>query len=222
MSNITVSSDVDTMLQAANQASIRTSVFNNLTSTSRRSGAESLSPSQSFRPETDDTLASLCVDPSGNLVRGSQEATWSFSRAQLNALTTSKVTLLSANPLISGNDKCLVVEDSHWLIEVDLSKSAQTTPVSLVCEIVNGETQFKVATQITAANLNKVAAHIKTANNGSFGMYSRDVPQLDRISKFQEPMTIRAKGATAGTDFPDNFVSVKLKVKYRLFDKDTF
>ena len=219
MSNITVSSDVDTMLQAADKTSIRTSVFNDFTSTSRSTDVSALSPIQNNQPGTNlDTVANLCVDPSGNVVRGSQEATWTFSRDQLNALTTTKVNLLSS----PGSGKCIVVEDSNWLIEVDLTKAAQSTPVTLVCEIVNGQTQYKVATQITAANLSNVAGFVKIANTDTFGLYSRDVPELDRISKFNEPMTIRAKGATAGNDFPDNFESVKLKIKYRVFDSTTF
>ena len=220
MSNITVSSDVDTMLVSANKESIRTSVFNDLTSVSRSTypGTAVINPVQNFQPATDDTVANLCVDPSGNVVRGSQEATWTFSRAQLNALTGQKINLLSA----PGADKCIVIEDSHWLIEIDPSKATAATPVDLTCEIVNFQTQFKVATQLTAANLNTIAGGLKTAGEGNFGMYSRDVPQLDRISQFNKPMTIRAKNSSGVTNFPDNFASVKLKVKYRLFDKDTF
>ena len=219
MSNITVSSDVDTMLQAADKTSIRTSVFNDFTSTSRSTDVSALSPIQNNQPGTNlDTVANLCVDPSGNVVRGSQEATWTFSRAQLNALTTTKVNLLSS----PGAGKCIVVEDSHWLIEIDPSKPATATVVDLTCEIVNGQTQFKVATQITAANLSNVAGMTKIANDGNFGMYSRDVPQLDRISKFNEPMTIRAKNSDGVTNFPDIFASVKLKIKYRVWDSTTF
>jgi len=192
--------------------------LSDFTSTSRSTDVSALDPIQNNQPASDDTVANLSVDSSGNVVRGSQEATWTFSRDQLNALTTAKVNLLSS----PGAGKCIVVEESNWLIEVDLTKAAQSTPVSLTCEIVNGQTQYKVATQITAANLTLIAGHIKTANTDAFGMYSRDVPELDRISKFNEPMTIRAKNSSGVVNFPDNFVSVKLKVKYRVFDKDTF
>ena len=192
--------------------------LSDFTSTSRSTGATALNPIQNHQPATDDTVCNLCVDTAGNVVRGSQEATWTFSRDQLNALTTTKVNLLSS----PGSGQCIVVEDSHWLIEVDLTKAAQSTPVDLVCEIINGQSIYKVATQITSANLSNIAGYVKTSNDGAFGMYSRDVPQLDRISKFNEPMTIRAKNVTAGNDFPDNFVSVKLKIKYRVFDSTTF
>ena len=192
--------------------------LSDFTSTSRSTGATALNPVQNFQPATDATVTNLCVDTAGNIVRGSQEATWTLNRAQLNALTTTKVNLLSS----PGSGKCIVVEDSNWLIEVDLTKTAQSTPTTLICEIVNGQSIYKVATQITAANLSNVAGFVKTSNDGAFGMYSRDVPELDRISKFNEPMTLRATGGTAGDDFPDNFVSVKIKIKYRVWDSTTF
>ena len=220
MSDITVSTDVDLLLRSANKTSIRTNVFNDLTAASRSSdpGTVIINPIQNFQPATDDTVANLCVDPGGNVVRGSQEATWTFSRSQLNTLTGQKVNLLSA----PGAGKCIVIEDSHWLIEIDPSKATVATPVDLTCEIVNFQTQFKVATQLTAANLNIIAGGLKTAGEGNFGMYSRDVPQLDRISQFNKPMTIRAKNSSGVVNFPENFANVKLKVKYRVWDSTTF
>ena len=192
--------------------------LSDFTSTSRSAGASDLNPIQNYQPATDDTITELCVDPSGNVVRGSQEATWTFTRAQLNALTSVRVNLLNS----AGADKCIVVEETNWLIEVDLTKTAQATNVNLKCEML-GVNENSVATQITAANLNQVAVILKTANTNSFGLYHRDVPDLARIYRFDVPMTIRATTGTgsAGT-FPDNFVNVKLKIKYRVFDKDTF
>ena len=218
MSNITVSSDVDAMLVSANKESIRTSVFNDFTSTSRSTDVSALSPIQNNQPASDDTVANLCVDPSGNVVRGSQEATWTFDSTQLNALTSVRINLLNS----PGADKCVVVEETNWLIEVDLTKAYQATNVTLKCEML-GVNQNSVATQITAANLNQVAQILKTANTNSFGLYHRDVPDLARIYRFDVPMTIRATNGAGETNvFPDNFVSVKLKIKYRVFDKDTF
>ena len=191
--------------------------LSDFTSTSRSTGATALNPVQNFQPATDATVTNLCVDTAGNIVRGSQEATWTLNRAQLNALTATKVNLLSS----PGSGKCIVVEDSNWLIEVDLTKAAQTTQVMLTCEIASLESIYKVATQITSTNLNDIAGSVKTSNDGAFGMYSRQ-PQLDKISKFNEPMTLYKTGGAAGDDFPDNFVSVKIKIKYRVWDSTTF
>jgi len=223
MSDITVSTDVDLLLRSANKTSIRTNVFNDLTAVSRSTGATALSPIQNFQPATDDTVANLCVDPSGNVVRGSQEATWTFDNTQLNALTSGRVNLLNS----PGAGKCVVVEETNWFIEVDLTKAYQATNVNLKCEML-GVNANSVATQITAANLNQVAEILKTAytdgvSTSPFGLYHRDVPDLARIYRFDVPMTIRAtNGAGESNVFPDNFVSVKLKIKYRVFDSTTF
>ena len=188
------------------------------TSVSRSTGVTALNPVQNYQPATDDTVCNLCVDTAGNVVRGSQEATWTFDNTQLNALTSVRVNLLNS----PGADKCVVVEETNWLIEVDLLKSYQATNVNLKCEML-GVNANSIATTITAANLNQIAQILKTANTNSFGLYHRDVPDLARIYRFDVPMTIRAtNGAGATNVFPDNFVSVKLKIKYRVFDKDTF
>tara|TARA_R110001632_G_scaffold163655_3_gene282023 strand:- start:20 stop:625 length:606 start_codon:yes stop_codon:yes gene_type:complete len=190
----------------------------------------SISPSTSFLPETDDTIVNVCVDPLGRVVRGSQEATWTFDRAQLNAWASSTVrTNLLESP---GADKCVVIEETNWLVEVDLTKAYQSTNVNLKCEML-GVNQYSVGTQIVKDNLNNIAGILKTANDdavaagqpstSSFGLYHRDVPDLARIYRFDVPLTIRAvNGAGVANNFPDNFVSVKLKIKYRVFDKDTF
>ena len=124
--------------------------LSDFTSTSRSTGATALNPVQNFQPATDATVTNLCVDTAGNIVRGSQEATWTLNRAQLNALTATKVNLLSS----PGSGKCIVVEDSNWLIEVDLTKAAQTTPsYAYMRDSMPGQSIYKVATQITAANL---------------------------------------------------------------------
>ena len=193
-------------------------VFSDFTSTSRSTDVTALDPIQNNQPASDDTVANLCVDTAGNVIKGSQEATWTFNNTQLNALTSTRINLLDS----PGADKCVVVEETNWLIEVDLTKAYQATNVKLACEML-GVNENSVATQITAANLNQVAQILKTANTNSFGLYHRDVPDLARIYRFDVPMTIRAtNGAGATNVFPDNFVSVKLKIKYRVFDKDTF
>ena len=227
--NVTVSTDVDNMLQAGTNEAIRTSVFNDfITSGARSTGASALNPVQNFQPATDDTVSNLCVDSSGNVIRGSQEATWTFTRAQLNALSTNRTDLLSA----PASGQCIVIEETNWLVEVDLTKAYQATNVNLKCEML-GVNANSVGTQMVKGNLNQIAEILKTANTDAvpaggpstspFGLYHRDVPDLARIYRFDVPLTIRAvNGDGVANNFPDNFVSVKLKIKYRLFDKDTF
>ena len=198
------------------------------TATARSHDVSAINPVQSFQPATDDTVANLCVDPEGNVVKGSQEATWTFTRAQLNALSTNRTDLLSA----PASGQCIVIEETNWLVEVDLTKAYQATNVNLKCEML-GVNANSVGTQMVKGNLNQIAEILKTANTDAvpaggpstspFGLYHRDVPDLARIYRFDVPLTIRAvNGDGVANNFPDNFVSVKLKIKYRVFDASTF
>ena len=54
------------------------------TASTNYSGGSGLSPNQNFQATGSDTLTDLCVDESGNFVRGDQEATMVFTRAQIN------------------------------------------------------------------------------------------------------------------------------------------
>jgi len=180
------------------------------TATAVSSGASALSPNQGFQAGSQDTLAELCVDPSGNVVRGSQEATWTFTNAQLNALTNAKVTLLSA----PGSGKIIVVEESNWLMESIVPGSGNFLS-NLVCEI-DGISTNAVATQMITARMTEIAA----TTFGGLGIYSRDVPELNRVYRSNSAMTIRAPGGT--NSFPSSCISIALKIKYRVFDKNTF
>ena len=183
------------------------------TATSRISGAQSLNSLQNFQPATDDTVTNLCVDPSGNVVRGSQEATWTFTRAQLNALNEgSRYTLLAS----AGTDTCICVEESYWLIESDHTKSG-TFPADITCEI-EGATQYSVATRVTASRLTTLCGSVF---NGQ-AVYTRDVPELDKMLAFGKHMTIRIPNHNLANAFPEKLIGVTLKIKYRVFDKATF
>jgi hypothetical protein len=180
------------------------------TATAVQAGAVALSPIQNNQPSSKDTLASLTVDVSGNVVRGSQEATWTFTLAQLNALSNTKQTLLSA----PGAGKIVVVEESNWLMVSNGSNSG-TFSSNLVCEI-DGISSNAVATQMVTARMTEIAA----STFGGLGIYSRDVPELNRVYRSNSAMTIRAPGGT--NSFPSRCISIALKIKYRVFDSSTF
>jgi|TARA_B110000259_G_scaffold72140_1_gene84820 hypothetical protein len=185
-------------------------LFNDYTATATQTGANALDPIQTQQALTADTLAELSVDPTGQVVRGSQEATWSFTLAQLNALTNTKVTLLSA----PGSGKAIVVEESNWFMESDPTGSGNFLS-DLVCEI-DGISTNAVATQLVTARMTEIAA---STFNG-LGIYSRDVPELNRVYRFNSAMTIKAPAGI--NSFPSRCLNIKLKIKYRVFDKNTF
>jgi hypothetical protein len=187
--------------------------LSDFTATSRSTNLSQLSPTQNNQPATDDTVTELCVDPSGNVVRGSQEATWTFTRAQLNSLAQgTRYDLLSA----PGTDKCICVEESNWLIESDSTQSG-TYEADITCEI-SGATVFSVATRVTASRLTTLSGSVF----GGKAIYTRDVPETDKMLAFNKPMTIRIPGHNQPDNFPAKLVSAKLKIKYRVFDKATF
>ena len=185
--------------------------LDNYTAVATKSGATSLSPTQDQQPLASDTLAELCVDPTGNIVRGSQEATWTFTNAQLNALTNNRVNLLAA----PGSGKAIVVEESNWLMVSNPNSTTGSFGSNLICEIV-GVTVNQVATQMVTARMEEISVPAF----GGLGIYSRDVPELNRVYRFNEPMTIRCPNGT--NKFPARCTSLALKIKYRVFDKNTF
>ena len=188
--------------------------FNNYSATNYQAGASSLSPIQNAQPGSsagDATLTTLCVDDTGNVVRGSQEATWSFTNAQLNALTNTKVTLLSA----PGSGKAIVLEDSNWFMVSNPNTGAGDFLTDLTCEI-DGIGTSAVATQMVKARMEEISV---PAFSG-LGIYSRDVPELNRVYRFNAPMTIRAK--SGANNFPTRCTSITLKIKYRVFDSSNF
>ena len=158
-----------------------------------------------------DTLATLTVDPNGNVVRGSQEATWKFTLAQLNALSNTRVTLLTA----PGTGKAIVIEESNWFMVSNPESTTGSFGSNLVCEIT-GINNFAVATQMVTARMEEISVPAF----GGLGIYSRDVPELNRVYRFNQPMTIRAPNGI--NKFPARCTSISLKVKYRLFNATTF
>jgi len=188
--------------------------LSNYTSTSRSTDLSSLNPVQNYQPATDDTLAELCVDKVGDIVKGSQEATWTFSRAQLNTFTggeAGRITLLQS----PGSGKCIVVEESNWFVTSDPAETGSYT-ADLMVEI-EGTTLYSSTTKLLRADMDTLSG---VTFNG-LGMYSRNVPASDKILKFNKPMTLRTVGASSSA-FPNRCTSIKLKIKYRVFDSATF
>ena len=85
------------------------------------SPAGALNANQNNQAPTQDTLAQLCVDPSGNVVRGEQEGTWTFTKAQLDG--TLGLTLISA----PGANKAIIVTESDWMVKYNATGSMSGT-----------------------------------------------------------------------------------------------
>ena len=177
------------------------------TSSSTGTTGTSVSPNQNFQAESSDSLANLCVDDTGDVVRGSQEATFTFTRAQLNTGFGSGGTTLIDAP---GADKFVVVEETNWMLfhegsgnqtnelEIRQAASASNAPVS----------------RFVAARMNEIIG----LGNG-VGMYSRDVPELQRIYKVNQPTTL---SIIQSPNFGSNILKISVKIKYRVYNSGTF
>jgi len=194
--------------------------FNNYTATAVATTG-TLSAIQNAQALSQDTLANLCVDPSGNVVRGSQEGSWTFTKAQLDALTTSTTsgTTLIAAP---GANKAVIVEESNWMIKYSGADSMSTTQAYEIRQAIWTNTSASVA-RLPSTKINEVMDSAQgTPTNPSYGFYSRDVPDFNNDAR-----TYNCNKATFLTRLnsnatPGKLISVTIKLKYRLFDATTF
>ena len=173
----------------------------------------SLNPNQSNQAPTQDTLAQLCVDPSGNVVRGEQEGTWTFTRAQLNAALN--YTLISA----PGTDKGIIVTESDWMIKFSSTGSAVSGNQTYDIRQANYATTNATISTLPGARINEIIGISGTVPNPSYGWVSRDIPLTTRTYKTNVATTLNKK---TNDQLPTNVVSISIKLKYRIFDADTF
>ena len=166
---------------------------------------------QNFYP-CNGTIAELGVDRCGNVARGFQEATWKFTLAQLNAgFGGSGQTLLQS----AGAGKFVVIQESTFMGEFNADFNGASNNI----EIRQGNQQNSNATVtiLPATQLNNMATNIAT--NGSFGIYSRNVPQVGRIFKANTPTTIHL---TNSNNYPTGLTAVYIKLRYRVYDQSKF
>ena len=196
-----------------------TIAFDNYTATAVATTG-SLIPNQSNQALTEDTLANLCVDPDGNVVRGSQEGTWTFTKAQLDALatTTSGGTQLIQAP---GANKAVVVEESNWMIKYSGTGSMSNNGFEIrQSTVVLADAGIS---RIPSGQINNIMSSAQgTPTNPSYGFYSRDLPQYNNDGRTYKTnaQTVLMRINTNPT--PANLVSISIKLKYRLFDATTF
>ena len=177
----------------------------------------SLNANQSQQALTSDTLANLTVDPTGNIVRGSQEGTWTFTKAQIDALTTSTTsgTTLIAAP---GANKAIIVEESNLMIRYS-GTGTMSSNSFVIRQAHNGDAAAEV-TRLPSGQINTIMSSAPT--NPSYGFYSRDLPLYnnDGRSFVTNKATFLSRITTNAT--PANLVSISIKLKYRIFNATTF
>tara|TARA_R100001443_G_scaffold46972_1_gene59686 strand:+ start:517 stop:1887 length:1371 start_codon:yes stop_codon:yes gene_type:complete len=172
-----------------------------------------IDPIQNQYASTQDTLATLCVDPSGNVVRGEQEATFTFTTAQLNG--TLGQTLISA----PGAGKAVVVTYTDYMM---IYTTPGTTTNGLEIRQANYASASASVSVLPSLRFNEIVATPFATSNG-IGFYTRDIPtgsgSQGRTYAPNKPTTIHKQNA--GT-YPAGLTSISIKIRYRVFDVTTF
>jgi len=195
------------------QGSLKFNDFNSASVTSNGS----LPPVQTNYAPTQNTLAILAVDPVGNVVRGSQEGTWTFTKAQLDALGTTAATG-STLILTPGADYAVVIEESNWMIKY--SGTGSMSDNSFIVTQQNNVASTAEITRLPSGQINNIMSSAPA--NPSYGFYSRDLPLYNLDGRTYRTNTSTKFHRFSGNPLPTNLTSISIKLKYRVFDVDTF
>ena len=188
------------------------------TATAIAAGATAINPIQNFYPSGagSDTTTDLAVDQAGNVVRTTQEATWSLTRAQVDALTTSTTgaTLISAP---GSANLFIIIEKVTFLILFAFNENKMAT--SQQYQILQ---DGNVADQIAVINgqrINDIA--FAGGNTNTSGIYEHDTgySTLNRTYKPNVATTIRR--LTTGA-LNTSITNMLIKIRYRVYDTVTF
>jgi len=173
-----------------------------------------IDPIQNNYASTQDTLATLCVDPSGDVVRGEQEATFTFTTAQLNGALGQ--TLISA----PGAGKAVVVTYTDYMMTYTTTGS---TTNDLEIRQANLASPTASVSRLPALRFNEIVNNSQAGVAPFYGFYTRDIPTgagaQGRTYSVNSPTTIGK--VNAGT-WPAGLTSVSIKIRYRVFDVATF
>ncbi len=173
-----------------------------------------IDPNQNNQAPTQDTLANLAVDPSGNVVRGEQEATFKFTTAQLNS--TLGQTLISA----PGAGKAVVVTYTDWMMEYS---STGTTSNNLEIRQANLAQSNASVSILPSLRFNEIVNQSQSGTAPFYGFYTRDIPtgagSQGRTYAVNKATTIHKQNSGA---YPSGLTSISIKLRYRVFDVSTF
>ena len=176
----------------------------------------SLSPNQNYQASTQDTLADLTVDPSGNVVRGMQEGTWTFTKAQLDG--NLGMTLISA----PGTNKAVIVYESSWMIKYNSTGAISANQKYEIRQASN--TGIGIIAVLPGAKINEILSNGQTMPGGgasAYGFYSRDVP-ADAGGRTFKTNTATTLHKNVSNQLPGGVQTVSIKLRYRIYDATTF
>ena len=195
--------------------------FSNYTSAAVGTITSSINPNQNNVPADgvgNDTTTDLAVDQTGNVVRTTQEATWTLTRAQINALTTatSGVELIQA----PGANKFVLVEKATFLINYAYNGGTMNSGQSYNIQQAGNRT-INIAILPAAKILDIVKEGQSSGNSDTYGIYEVDEGYsiLNRTYKPDKATTLRRSNAGA---IATAVTSMTIKIRYRVYDVASF
>ena len=160
-----------------------------------------------------DTLSQLAVDSSGYVARGSQEATWKFTAAQMNVNSTTVASTLLSAP---GAGKSIIVEDVWFMVNYTYNNAAMNAKQVYNVNITNQSGTNKVGslsgTEINNLTRGTAASTQSVAFNSDFRAFKNSMPN-QKLS-FEKTL--------ANSSLASSVTSVSVKVRYRVMDVNTF
>ncbi len=173
-----------------------------------------IDPNQNAQAASQDTLATLSVDPTGNIVRGEQEATFTFTLAQLN--TTLGQTLISA----PGAGKAVVITYTDWMMKYSSTGSVNNQLEIRQANLAQANASVSV---LPALRFNEIVNQSQSGSAPFYGFYTRDIP----TGSGSQGRTYAVNKATTfhkqtSSPYPSGLTSISIKIRYRIFDVSTF
>ncbi len=173
-----------------------------------------IDPNQNAQAASQDTLATLSVDPTGNIVRGEQEATFTFTLAQLN--TTLGQTLISA----PGAGKAVVITYTDWMMKYSSTGSVNNQLEIRQANLAQANASVSV---LPALRFNEIVNQSQSGSAPFYGFYTRDIPtgsgSQGRTYAVNKPTTFHKQ---TSSPYPSGLTSISIKIRYRIFDVSTF
>ena len=197
--------------------------FSDYTSAATAAINTSINPIQNNVPADgvgNDTTTDLAVDQTGNVVRTTQEATWTLTEAQINALTTnaSGVELIQA----PGANKFVIIEKATFLINYAYNGGSMTgTQQYHINQDGNVADAIAVLNAARILNITTTGQSAGAGNSDTCGIYEHDTgySTLNRTYKPNKATTLRRKTTSA---IATAVTSMTIKIRYRVYDVASF
>ena len=188
------------------------------TSTTPNSG---VNPVQNFNPAggvMSDTTTDLGAMANGNVVATTQEATFSFTRAQIDALPTSTnsgVTLLNA----PGANKFIIVEKATFLLNYNYNGGMMSTNQKY--EVQQDGSQSDTIAVLPGTRVNDITVQ-SGASSFNYGIFEHDSGYATLNRTYQPNKAVTFRRTSGSSALASSVAQIRIKLRYRVWEAGTF